>query len=94
MYFVTIMYYSNADTRKLGILSKIYPKPGIYMWAQIDSDKRYIGSTADFSKRMNYYYSIGHLARRKTSYIHNALLHHGYSAFSLTIFERRSANSL
>lgn len=33
------------------------------------------------------YYSIGYFTRNKNSYINKALLHYGYGAFSLTIYE-------
>jgi group I intron endonuclease len=82
-----IMIYSNADTDKLRILSDNKNKAGIYQWQHVESGKIYVGSAFDLSKRVSNYYSIGYLARFKTSHIHNALLHHGYSAFSLTIFE-------
>jgi len=85
--FVPITIYSNADTSKLQILSENKGITGVYMWTHIESGKKYVGSAVDISKRMYYYYSIRYLTRYKTSHINNALLVHGYSAFSLTIFE-------
>jgi group I intron endonuclease len=81
------MIYHNADVNKLQILSDNKEKAGIYMWTQNESDKRYIGSVVDLSKRLFNYYSIAYLTRFKSMYINNALLHHGYSEFSLSILE-------
>jgi hypothetical protein len=41
----------------------------------------------DLSKRLTHYFSKAFIARNKNSHIYNALLHHGYSAFSLTILK-------
>lgn len=41
----------------------------------------------NLSLRLRDYFNKGFLTQRKSSYINNALLHHGYSAFSLTIYE-------
>jgi group I intron endonuclease len=85
--FVPIMVYSNADKDKAKILSDNKCKSGIYLWTHKESGKRYVGSAVDLPKRIRDYYSIAYLTRSKSMYICNALLHHGYSAFSLTIFE-------
>lgn len=77
--FVPIMIYSNADTNKLQILKDNKGKTGIYIWTHLKSGKRYIGSAVNLSKRILHYYSIVYLARNKSMYIYNALLHHGYS---------------
>lgn len=85
--FVPVMIYRNPDTDKTNILTDNKGKAGIYQWTHILSGKKYVGSSADLSKRFNNYFSNGYLARRKTSYICNALLHYLHSSFSLTIFE-------
>jgi len=41
----------------------------------------------DLSRRLKYYFSKVNLTRNTKSKIHNALLHYGHSAFSLTILE-------
>jgi GIY-YIG catalytic domain len=84
---VPIMIYHNADVNKLQILSENKEKAGIYMWTQNESGKRCVGSAVDLSKRLSNYYSIAYLTRFKSMYINNALLHHGYSEFSLSILE-------
>jgi group I intron endonuclease len=79
--------YSNAETEKSSILTNNKGKAGIYLWEHNDSGKIYIGSAFDLYKRLRNYYSYSYLNRYKRMYIYNALLSHGYSAFSLTILE-------
>jgi group I intron endonuclease len=81
------MIYDNPDTDKLRILTENKGKASIYQWQHKNSGKIYIGSAFDLSKRMRTYYSIAYLERNKLMYICNALITHGYSAFTLTIYE-------
>jgi group I intron endonuclease len=85
--FVPIMIYSNENLDKSTILSDNKDKAVIYMWTYKESGKRYVGSAINFSKRLNNYFKKGYLECNKTMYIYNALLVHGYSAFTLTILE-------
>ena len=59
------------------------------MWTHIKSSKFVfiIGSAVDLSKRMNNYFNESYLNQHKSMYIKNALIHHGYITFSLTILE-------
>ena len=82
-----VIVYSNIDTDKSKILSENKGKAGIYQWTHLESGKFYIGSAVDLSKRLKDYFSKAHLERSKTRYINNAILSHGYSAFSLSILE-------
>jgi hypothetical protein len=77
----------NTDTMKQDIIKDNNKKVGIYLWTHNESGKRYIGSAFDLFKRFRSYYSISYLNRTKSMYICRALLHHGYSAFSLAIIE-------
>jgi group I intron endonuclease len=47
----------------------------------------YVGSSVDLYRRLKYYYYKVNLTRNTKSKIYNAILHHGHSAFSLTIIE-------
>lgn len=85
--FVPVIVYNNVDIHKSKILKDNKGKAGIYLWTHLESGKIYVGSAVDLSKRLKDYFSKSHLERSKTMYINNALLHHGYSAFSLTILE-------
>jgi group I intron endonuclease len=49
--------------------------------------KMYVGSAVDLSKRLKNYFNINYLNRHKYTYIYNAIISHGYSAFSLTILK-------
>jgi group I intron endonuclease len=80
--FVPVMLRSNAE--KSQILKDNKGATGIYLWTHLESGKKYVGPAFDLSQRISYYFSKAHLARNK-SYIYNALRHHGYSSFSLTI---------
>jgi group I intron endonuclease len=85
--FVPITIYSNTETAKSQILSDNKGKTGLYQWKHVESNKIYIGSAVDLSKRLENYYFKSYLERFKTIYIYNALLHHTHSAFSLSILE-------
>jgi group I intron endonuclease len=85
--FIPVMIYSNAETDKSIILTDTKGKTGIYLWTHKESGKRYIGSAFDLSSRLGNYFNKTYLKKFKTVYIYNALLHHGYSAFSLSILE-------
>jgi group I intron endonuclease len=83
-----VIIYTNAETDKSQILSDNKGKAGIYQWTHKKSGKIYIGSAVDLSLRLKGYFSITYLNKAKSnSYIYNAILEHGYSAFSLSILE-------
>jgi group I intron endonuclease len=83
---VAVIVYSNVESNKSIILSDNKDKAGIYQWTHLESNKIYIGSAVDLSKRFKNYYSAYSL-KQVDNYISRALLHHGHSAFSLTILE-------
>ena len=85
--FVPIKYYSNTKTEKTQIFSDNVGKAGVYLWTHIKSGKIYIGSAVDLSKRFKNYFNKSYLSRFKKMHICNALLHHGYPSFNLTILE-------
>lgn len=85
--FIPVMYYSNGDTDKFKIITNNKGKAGVYQWIHKELNKSYVGSAFDLSKRLSSYYSITYLTRPGKSYINNALIKDGYSAFSLTILE-------
>jgi group I intron endonuclease len=85
--------YKNAEIDRSQILSDTKSLAGIYMWTHIESNKKYIGSAVDLSKRLKDYYSPLYL-KRADNYISKALLHYTYSAFSLTIIEFISIKDL
>jgi group I intron endonuclease len=91
--FVPAIIYNNADTDKLMILTDNKGKAGVYQWKHIESGKIYIGSAIDLTKRLYKYYNISTIAN-VSSYINNALLDHGYSAFSLSILEYINVTNL
>lgn len=79
--------YDNVEIDRSRILSDNKGRSGIYMFKHIESGKVYVGSSVDLSKRLSLYFSKKYLNRFKRVYIHNALLHHEYAAFSLSILK-------
>lgn len=79
--------YNNADTQKKEILDDNRGKSGIYLWTNLISGKRYVGSSVDIRDRMYSYYNVKYLSFQKSMHICASLLKHGYSNFSLTILE-------
>jgi group I intron endonuclease len=86
--------YTNADSDKDKVLADNKNKAGIYQWIHLESGKRYVGSAVDLTKRFRCYYSKTYLTRSSKSYINNALIKFGYSAFSLTIIEHINISDL
>lgn len=82
-----VIVYTDLETDRSKILSENKGKTAIYQWSHLGSGKTYVGSAFDLSKRLKKYFRKSYLEPNKTRYINNALLHYGYSAFSLTILE-------
>jgi group I intron endonuclease len=86
--FVPIKIYNNAESDKSQILTDLKGLSGIYMFTHKESGKFYVGSAFNLSLRLKNYFNQSYLEDSKdNSYIYNALLHHGYSSFSLSILE-------
>jgi hypothetical protein len=86
--------YDNADTDKLRILSENKGKIGVYMWINLETGKRYIGSSVDLKRRFLEYFNVNRLLRDSSMTINRALLKYGYSKFSLDILEYCSLDEL
>jgi group I intron endonuclease len=84
--FVPIMIYPDAELCKYQILKDGKGKTGIYQWEHKKSNKIYIGSAFDLPNRLKRYFTLSWL-KQADNYISRALLLHGHSQFSLTIFE-------
>jgi len=50
------MIYSNAQIDRTLIVKNHKDKSGIYLWTHLDSGKKYIGSSVNLSKRIDFYY--------------------------------------
>nr|ATI20189.1 GIY-YIG endonuclease [Juglanconis oblonga]ATI20352.1 GIY-YIG endonuclease [Juglanconis oblonga] len=81
-----IVIYDNAHTEKAQILKDNQGKAAIYRWVNKVNGKTYIGSSVNLSVRLYKYYSLKHIAEKKTP-IHNALLKYGFDKFKLEILE-------
>jgi len=86
--------YPNLDTCKAQILSDNTNKSGIYMFTNKIDGKRYIGSSNNLRVRFLQYLNTNYLLSNTSMYICNALFKHGYSNFSLIIFEYCSVSDL
>lgn len=84
-----LLIYANADVQKVEILRDNKNKSGIYLWRNLLTGNRYVGSSMYLRTRFYCYYDIKKLEREvlKGSVICRALLKHVYSNFSLEILE-------
>jgi group I intron endonuclease len=76
--------------QKKQILAKNKGKAGVYCWTNIQSEKSYIGSSVDLTRRFREYYNPYHLRTRSKSSVicgEAALLNKKHSAFKLEILE-------
>lgn len=80
--------YTNADTQKEKIIKDNKEKAGVYCWTNIESGKKYVGSSLKLYRRFTEYYNIKWILRTaKSSLICKALLKYGYSNFKVDILE-------
>jgi hypothetical protein len=82
--------YKDSLFNKYNILTENKGKSGIYRWISSISNKSYIGSSMNITKRLRKYYNINYLNSKiikDNSLIYRALLKHGYSNFNLEILE-------
>jgi hypothetical protein len=91
---VGLIYYANADTLKEKILSDNKGKSGIYMWTNLISNKRYIGSSVNLKRRLLEYFNVKKIMSQTSMVICRSLYKYGYSKFSLTILEYCGVNDL
>ena len=89
--------YINSLLNKSNILKENKDKSGIYRWVSLISNKSYIGSSTNITKRLRRYYNINYLNSKiikDNSLIYRALLNQGYSNFNLEILEYCNLESL
>jgi group I intron endonuclease len=88
LFCIPVLSYANPDTQKESILNDNKSKAGVYCWTNIESGKKYVGSSVDLYRRFMQYYNIKYITRAsKSSLICKALLKYGYSSFTLEILE-------
>jgi len=90
---IPVRVYPNAKVSKLEILSFNKKKAGIYLWTHKESNKKYVGSAFDLSRRLRAHYSLSNL-EQVNHYISRALLRHTHSAFSLSILQYIDVSNL
>lgn len=87
-----IKIYKNAELQKKQILKENKNKSGIYLWTNLLSYKKYVGSSKNLRTRLYNYYNNKFLLKKITinksnSKIYKALLEDGHKNFSLEILE-------
>ena len=89
--------YLDSLYNKSKILKENKDRSGIYRWIYSISNKSYVGSSRNITKRLKKYYNINYLSNKiiiDNSLIYKALLKHGYSKFNFEILEYCHKNSL
>ena len=92
-----IKTYLNSDVEKALVLSDNKGKCGVYRWTHLASEKCYVGSSVDLSRRLKNYYNISFLTleiKKNNSRIYRALVKYGYSKFKLEVLEYCEPNIL
>lgn len=87
---LSIYTYKNPYEDRKKIYKDLENKCGIYLWTNVLSNKKYVGSSVNLTGRFKNYFNRAFLVSeitRNNSYIYRALLKHGYSNFRLDILE-------
>nr|YP_010303541.1 GIY endonuclease [Purpureocillium takamizusanense]UNI92570.1 GIY endonuclease [Purpureocillium takamizusanense] len=92
-----IYTYTNPYLNRREIYKNLNNKCGIYLWTNIISDKKYIGSSVNLSRRLKDYFNKSYLQlelKKNNSIIYKALLKYNYINFKLDILEFCNAESI
>jgi hypothetical protein len=90
-----LLTYSNMEANKWIVLYENKDKSGIYRINNMITNKSYIGSSIDISKRFKNYYKSSYInSKRNNSIIYSALLKYNYINFSVDILEYCKSDSL
>lgn len=81
-----IKVYENALDMRKDILNENKGKSGIYLITNKITGEIYIGQSINISNRFKNYFNLSYL-KRYSYKINRALIHYGYSKFSVTILE-------
>jgi hypothetical protein len=87
---IPVISYQNSNILKTNILEDNRNKSGIYLWTNLITNKRYVGSSVDLYNRLRTYFSyltMKNIVKKESSYIYRAILKLGHSNFSLDIIE-------
>nr|QBM09669.1 hypothetical protein [Dactylella sp.] len=94
---IPFIIYNNVKKDRKLIIEENNKKPGIYKWTNKISEKSYIGSAIDLSKRLKDYLSPSYLEKellKHNSIIYKAILKYGYDNFKLEILEHSNKENL
>lgn len=85
-----IYSYVNPYAQRKEIYKDLNNKGGVYLWTNIISNKKYVGSAVDLKLRLRSYFSRAHLKlelKTNNSLIYKAILKYNYENFRLDILE-------
>jgi NADH-ubiquinone oxidoreductase chain 4 len=86
---IPVKIYKNADLEKHQIIYENSGRAGIYMWKNLSTGKKYVGSSINLRRRLLGYFNVAYLRYSLTrqSKIYTSLLKYGYNSYSLYILE-------
>lgn len=82
--------YSNPYLQRKEIYKNLNNQSGIYLWTNLISNNKYVGSSVNLSRRLKDYFNKSYLEselKKNNSLIYKALLKYGYANFKLDILE-------
>lgn len=85
-----IYSYINPYLDRKLIYKDLKNKSGIYLWTNMASSKKYVGSSVNLSRRLKDYFNRYYLeseVKKNNSLIYKALLKYNYTNFKLDIIE-------
>nr|UYL26222.1 GIY-YIG endonuclease [Cordyceps militaris] len=85
-----IYSYTNPYLQRIKIYKDLQYQSGIYLWTNINSNKKYVGSSVNLTRRLKDYFNSYYLKSellKNNSLIYKALLKYGYENFRLDILE-------
>jgi hypothetical protein len=94
---IPIKSYKNLKESKRLIYEDNINKSGIYRWTNLITNKSYVGSAINLTKRFRNYLSVKHLKLvllKAKSIIHSSMLKNNYENFELDILEYCEKDSL
>ena len=88
--------YNLANTDKNVIINEFRGKRGVYLWTHTESGKQYVGSSKNLGNRLTEYFRPSYLTMQsgQGNVISQALIVHGYNAFTLSVQELGPTNSI
>lgn len=92
---VLAIIYTGVELQINLIIKDNRGKLGVYLWINTETGEFYIGSTANLSKRLTYYFNAKYMSKyRSKSIIYSTLLKNAYGIFKIEILEHCDIKSI